>query len=149
MNDAFPNFRTLDVGATMSGRLTVTEAHIVLASGIFADFAPLHTDEEFAQQTRYGTRIAHGTLIAGIMAGVLSKSLGTNALGYLEQCTHFLAPVVAGDTVATTWTVTALVDKPSLDGGIVTLAGSCSTQKGTVVVTADSSLIVAYGEDGP
>ena len=79
-----PSFTSIEVGQKFTGRLTVTEAHVVLASGIFADFAPLHVDETFAQQTRYGTRIAHGTLITGIMTGVLSKALGPNALGLLD-----------------------------------------------------------------
>jgi 3-hydroxybutyryl-CoA dehydratase len=142
-----PSFTSIEVGQKFTGRLTVTEAHVVLASGIFADFAPLHVDETFAQQTRYGTRIAHGTLITGIMTGVLSKALGPNALGLLDYRAQFLAPVVPGDTVATIWEVREKVDNPRLEGGIVRLAASCRTQKDTVVVTAECALLVRYGDD--
>jgi 3-hydroxybutyryl-CoA dehydratase len=143
----YPSFHQLEVGQQLSGRITVTEAHIVLACGIFADFAPLHVDEEYARQTRFGTRIAHGTLITGIMAGVLSKHLGPNAVGYLEQNVRFTAPVLAGDTVSTVWEITEKVDKPRLGGGIVTLRGTCSTQAGVTAVEGTSALIVAYGTE--
>lgn len=143
----YPGFHELEIGQELTGRLTVTEAHIVLACGIFGDFAPLHVDEEFAKTTRFGTRIAHGTLITGIMAGVLSKNLGANAAGYLEQNVRFKAPVLAGDTVCTVWTVIEKLDKPRLNGGIVRLDVTCSTQQDEVVVTGTSALLVAYQAD--
>jgi 3-hydroxybutyryl-CoA dehydratase len=141
-----PSFANIEVGQKFEGRLTVTEAHVVLASGIFADFAPLHVDETFARQTRYGTRIAHGTLVIGIMAGVLSKALGPSALGLLDHRAQFLAPVVPGDTISTVWEVREKIETPRLEGGIVRLVGSSRTQKDTVVVTAECSLLVDYGE---
>jgi 3-hydroxybutyryl-CoA dehydratase len=147
MTMQYPGFHQLTVGELLTGRITVTEAHIVLASGIFADFAPLHVDEEYAKQTRFGTRIAHGTLITGIMAGVLSKHLGPNAAGYLEQNVRFKSPVLPGDTVTTIWEVTSKSDKPRLGGGIVTLDVTCSTQAGVTAVEGTSALLVAYGAD--
>ena len=149
MISTFPSFRSLEVGQLLQGRLTVTEAHIVLASGIFADFAPLHVDEEFARHTRYGTRIAHGTLVAGIMTGVLGKALGPNALGLLDNNVQFVAPVMPGDTLSTLWEVTEMTDKPELGGGIVRLVGRCATQKKTVVVNAECSLLVSNGDGDP
>ena len=125
--------------------MTVTEAHIVLASGVFADFAPLHVDEEYAKSTRYGTRIAHGTLITGIMAGVLSKVLGVNAIGYLEQNVKFKAPVLPGDTLTTKWTIIEKIDKPRLGGGVVRLDVVCSTEREAVVLLGTSALLVSYG----
>jgi 3-hydroxybutyryl-CoA dehydratase len=142
-----PGFHGLEIGQVLRGRLTVTESHIVLASGIFADFAPLHTDEVFARQTRYGSRIAHGTLVTGIMTGVLSKALGTNAMGMLEQHVRFVAPVMAGDTLSTSWEVTEKTEKPGLGGGIVRLTGACETQSGTVVVEGATTLLVSYGDE--
>ena len=35
------------VGDRFGTRVTVTEAHLVLAAGLFGDFNPLHVDEEF------------------------------------------------------------------------------------------------------
>jgi acyl dehydratase len=126
--------------------MTVTETHVVIAAGIFGDLAPLHVDEEYARTTRFGERIAHGTLITGIMAGVLSKGLGPNALGYLEQNVRFLAPVFLGDTVTTEWEVIEKIPKAKLGGGIVRLACQCLSNRGTMVVKGESALIVGNGE---
>jgi acyl dehydratase len=142
MTQQMHNFDTLEVGQKLHGRMTVTDAHVVLAAGIFGDFAPLHVDEEYAKTTRFGRRIAHGTLITGIMAGVFGKWLGTNALGYLEQRVKFVAPVFIGDTVTTEWEVVEKIPKEKLGGGIVKLRVECFTQPHTVVVEGEAALIV-------
>jgi 3-hydroxybutyryl-CoA dehydratase len=137
------NISTLEVGQVMGGRLTVTESHIVLASGIFADYAPLHTDEEFSNGTQYGTRTAHEMLVLGIMGGVVGKALGANALGYVEQSSQFFAPVFAGDTISTSWEVREKLVTPDSKGGVVKLAGVCTSQKDEVVARAELSLMVS------
>lgn len=146
MSSDAPTFDSLEVGQKLHGRMTVTEAHVVLAAGIFGDFAPLHVDAEYAKTTRFGERIAHGTLITGIMAGVLSKGLGTSALGYLEQNVKFLAPVFFGDTVMTEWEVLEKIPKAKLGGGIVKLSCQSTSDRGTVVVSGESALIVGNGQ---
>ena len=50
-------------------------------------------------RVRYGTRIAHGPLLVGIMSGVLGSQIGSRALGLLEQQVRFKAPVRIGDTI--------------------------------------------------
>jgi 3-hydroxybutyryl-CoA dehydratase len=142
------SFTTLEVGDRLTGKMTVTDAHITLAAGIFGDLAPLHVDDEYARATRYGGRVAHGPLVLGIMTGVLGMSIGPNAHGLLELRNRFRAPVLAGDTVKTTWEVIEMVDKPRLGGGIVSLSGTCA--KGDVVaVEATAVMIVGYGAEAP
>ena len=46
---------------TSPGR-TVTETDVSVFAGLSGDYNPLHTDEEFAKETIFGTRIAHGLL---------------------------------------------------------------------------------------
>ena len=89
----------------------------------------------------------HGTLVAGIMAGVLSKALGPNALGYLEQHSRFTAPVFPGDTITTTWIVTSMDEKPGQGGGVVNVSGSCRTQAGVEVIVTEATLMVGQGDD--
>ncbi|MEZ0050247.1 3-hydroxybutyryl-CoA dehydratase [Mycobacterium sp. MAA66] len=69
---------------TTVGR-TVTEAHIVGFSGLTGDFYPLHTDEDYARTTEFGTRIAQGPLIFSIAVGLVSQSevFGGAVLAYL------------------------------------------------------------------
>ena len=136
------SFNELAIGESFSGATTVTEAHIVLASGLFGDCAPLHLNEEYAKTTRFGTRIAQGTLITGMMAGVLTYYFGENAAGYLEQTVRFKAPVYPGDTVTSTWEVVSIEPKERFGGGIVGLSIACTKQDGTLTLEGSSKLIV-------
>lgn len=78
-------FIDVEVGHTFSHSVTVTETHLVLAAGLIDDFHPLHTNEEYARQSRFGHRITHGPLNIGIMASVLSNYFAGSASPYLEQ----------------------------------------------------------------
>ncbi|MEY7850819.1 MaoC family dehydratase [Natrarchaeobius sp. A-rgal3] len=57
----------------------------------------LHLDEEFAHDTRFDGRIAHGTLVAGTISAALARFPGLTI--YLSQDLEFHAPVEIGDTV--------------------------------------------------
>ena len=123
-------FADINVGDSASLSRTITEAHIVNFAGITGDFNPVHVDAEFAQQSMFGERIAHGMLMAGFISTVLGMQLpGPNAI-YLGQELKFTAPVKIGDTV----TVTAEVVEKREDKRILKLRTTVSNQKGEMVV---------------
>jgi acyl dehydratase len=128
-------------GVLYSGRLTVTEAHLVMASGMFGDYASIYVDQQFAASTAHGNRTAPASLIAGIMAGVLGKALSTSLLGVLEQRAVFSAPVYPGDTLATEWKVLDELTEES--GQAVRLSGIARNQRGETVATAAIRLRLA------
>jgi len=142
-------FEQVEVGQVLEGRLTVTESHMVLAAGIFGDFAPLYVDAEFASQTRFGACPAPGALLVGIMGGVLSKWFGKYALGVQEQHAEFKAPVLADATVATRWEVEERHPDASLGGGVVILGGECRAARDVLAVVARVSLVVGASVAGP
>jgi acyl dehydratase len=65
------------------------------------------------------------------------------AIAYLEHRARFIAPVRAGDTLTTTWTITESTDKPKHDAGIVVLSGVATNQEGVVVAEADARMLVS------
>src|ERR1700741_5204416 len=96
----FEDFTLGDVVITR-GR-TVDIADISLFSGLTGDHYPLHTDEEYAKRTRFGTRIAHGPLTFSIAVGLVGMSgFYGNAIVALVEIVSLraLKPVVPGDTV--------------------------------------------------
>ena len=81
---------------------TITEADLLTFGTWSGDMHPLHTDEEYARETQYGTRIFHGPGALSIAFG-LEMSLGWkigSALAFLGlRDWKFLAPVFIGDTI--------------------------------------------------
>lgn len=133
----------VSVGDTFGTRLTVTEAHLVLGSGLFGDFNPLHVDEEFAKQSMFGSRILHGPFTSALVSSPVGMYFAGTAIAYIEHACRFKAPVKPGDTLATQWTVTEMLDKPRHKGGIVVMTCVCTNQEGVVTVEADGKILVA------
>jgi 3-hydroxybutyryl-CoA dehydratase len=89
----------LRVGDAVESRKTVSESDVYLFAGVTGDFNPLHVDHEYAKETPFGARVAHGPLTLSLCAGLLGTELpglGTVAVSnYIE----YEAPVYIGDTV--------------------------------------------------
>ena len=136
-------FADVRAGDTFSSALTITETHIVLGAGLIGDFNPHHVNAEYAKRTRFGTPILHGMLTSSIMGAAVGMYFHGTAVAYLEHHARFLAPVRAGDTLTTAWTVTDVIDKPRHGGGIVVLAATATNQQNVVVAKADARMLVA------
>jgi acyl dehydratase len=120
----------------------VTDTHLVVGAGLIGDFNPHHTDDVYAKSTRFGTRILHGMLTSALMGAPVGMYFHGTAIAYLEHNARFIAPVRAGDTLTTRWTVIARDDKPKHRGGVVSLEGVCRKQDGVVVAEATGKILV-------
>ncbi len=133
----------VSVGERFGTSLTVTETHLVLGSGMFGDFNPLHVNEEFAKKSMFGTRILHGPFTSALIAAPVGMYFSGTALAYLEHCCRFKAAVRPGDTLTSEWTVTEKLDKPKHRGGIVVMRCESRRQDGELAVEADGKILVA------
>lgn len=77
----------------------ITEEDVYLFAGITGDRNPIHTSNDFAQKTRFGERIAHGLLTAGLVSAALGMKLPGPGSIPLSQTLKFLAPVKIGDQI--------------------------------------------------
>lgn len=95
-------FDEFEVGQSwLTPRRTIAEADIVMFAGMTGDFNPVHTDEEFAKRTPFGTRILHGPAVFAIATGLefrLGLKEGT-AIAFLGMTWDLKAPVKIGDTI--------------------------------------------------
>ena len=132
----------VSVGERFGTRLTVTEAHLALAAGLFGDFNPLHVDEEFARKSRFGTRILHGPFTSALISAPVGMYFSGTAVAYLEHACRFVAPVRPGDTLSTEWVVKEKLDKPKHKGGIFVLEGRAANERGEVVVEDGGKILV-------
>jgi acyl dehydratase len=149
MDDSGKWFDEVRVGDAFARTVTVTDTHIVLGAGLIGDFNPHHVDDEYARKSRFGTRILHGMLTGSLMGAAVGMYFHGTAIAYLEHNVRFIAPVRAGDTLTSRWTVTELIAKPVHGGGIVVLTGVAVNQTGTTVAEAQGKILVsAHGEPG-
>jgi 3-hydroxybutyryl-CoA dehydratase len=133
-----PNPPRFQIGQSAEMTKSWTADDVNLFAQVTGDTNPVHLDEAFAAQSRFGRRIAHGMLSAGLISAVLGTKLPGPGAIYVSQTLKFLAPVFLGDTVTARVQVAAVrEDKP-----IVTFDTSCRNQDGTVVVEGQAVLFV-------
>lgn len=113
---------------------TVSEADVYLFAGLTGDFNPAHINEEYAQQTFFKTRIAHGVLLAGFISAAIGMKLPGPGTIYIRQELNFLAPVHIGDTI------TARVEVSQIDTekNRVVLKTTCTSQEGVLVLDGEA-----------
>lgn len=87
----------INVGDTVEFSKTVSEADVEAFAEASGDTNRLHLDAEYAEGTRFGERIAHGTLATGIISAALARLPGM--VIYLSQDVSYLGPVPLGDRV--------------------------------------------------
>ncbi|MBP9014727.1 MAG: MaoC family dehydratase [Smithella sp.] len=122
----------LKVGDVAEFAKTVTETDIYLYAGITGDFNPAHVNEEYAKNTFFKTRIAHGMLTAGFISAIIANQLPGPGTIYLNQSLSFLAPVRIGDTITGRVEVLELMEKNR-----VRLKTTCTNQEGVVVLSGE------------
>jgi len=87
----------LGVGDRIEFTKTISDDDVRQFAAASGDTNPLHLDDEFAEQTRFRGRIAHGTLVGSLISAALARLPGLTI--YLSQNLEFLAPVEIGDRV--------------------------------------------------
>jgi len=139
MHEELHGYYIEDLASGMSALYarTVTDADIVLFAGISGDFNPVHLNHEFASNTMFEGRIAHGMLTASFISTVLGTKLPGPGCIYLTQNLRFKAPVRSGDTVNARVTIT------NIDAAKrrVTLATVC-TVMGRTVLEGEAQVMV-------
>ncbi len=103
MLDNFPRgtifIEDIEMGMTRHLRKEVTDRDIELFAEVSTDRNPVHLDDDYAQDTIFEGRIAHGMLTAGLISAVIGEQLPGHGTVYLGQTLKFMAPVRPGDVV--------------------------------------------------
>jgi len=91
---------SLGVGDRVEFSKTIREQDVRAFAAASGDTNRLHLDEAYAERTRFGRRIAHGTLVSGVISAALARLPGLTI--YLSQDLSFHAPVGIGERVTAT-----------------------------------------------
>ena len=140
-------FEEFEEGQTFEsvGR-TVTESDFVMHSAFSGDWTELHTNAEYAEESMFGERVAHGPMTFILATGFVYRC------GFLERrVMAFLgmnymdipAPVAMGDTISLEMEVTETKEFSSRDdAGMVVIDTEMTNQDGEEVFSGDMKFMV-------
>lgn len=115
-------FEEFAVGDTIiTPARTITEADVVSFAALSGDWNQLHTDAEYASETPFGARIAHGLLGLAVASGLGARAgfIEGTAEAFLKLEWRFRKPIYLGDTIHMRGEVTRTRAVRSMRGGIV------------------------------
>ena len=122
------------IGQKASFSKQITERDVATFAEISGDKNPLHLDAAYAEQTRFGARIAHGAFTFALISAALGMKLPGPGTVYMSQSLKFVKPVYLDDTITATVEITAL----RADKGIVTLKTECANQRGEKIAEGEA-----------
>jgi acyl dehydratase len=140
------HFDEFEAGASFTtAARTVTEADIMTFAGLSGDFNPLHTDETFARTTPFGTRIAHGMLVASIATGLANQSglFEGTTIALLSQSIRYQSATRPGDTIRLELTVREKKETKKPDRGIITFQTVVKNQKDEALLDGEWTLMMS------
>ncbi|MFB6303944.1 MAG: CBS domain-containing protein [Haloferacaceae archaeon] len=124
------------VGDVVRFRKALSDDDVRAFAEASGDTNRLHVDAAFAAETRFGERIVHGALAAGLVSAALARLPGL--VVYLSQDLRFLAPVAVGETATAVCRVSEDLDgaKYRLDVAVYDESGERAID-GEAVVLVD------------
>ena len=130
-------FEDIPIGERVTFGKTITEADVFAFAGITADFNPIHVNVEFAKNSFFGKRVAHGMLTASLINQTLTHIGGLGTI-HLTQTVKFMAPVFIGDTV----TVISEVASKDPAKNRLTVKSAVTNQEGKSVLEGEALILM-------
>ncbi|MGD8403917.1 MAG: MaoC/PaaZ C-terminal domain-containing protein [Anaerolineales bacterium] len=139
-------FEEFEVGQNITtvGR-TVAESDIFNFAGFSGDYNQMHTDAEFAKETPFGQRVAHGLLGLSIASGLAMRTgvLEGTVIAFREiDNWKFIAPVFISDTIHVEMEVAETKALPRIGGGSVIITLDVKKQSGDTVMKGNWTVLV-------
>jgi 3-hydroxybutyryl-CoA dehydratase len=134
----------IQIGDFASFSKTVSEHDVYSFAGIVGDFNPAHINAEYAKQTQFSKRIAHGMIGAGLISTTLGTKLPGPGTIYLSQEIAFRKPIYFQDTITARVEVEEIVDKGKFQ--IATMKTTCINQNGDLIIEGSAKVIPPKGE---
>jgi len=128
--------RMYKVGDAAEMTKVISEEDVFLFAGITGDRNPIHISEEYAPKTRFGERIAHGSLTAGLISAVIGMKLPGPGCLYLSQTLDFLAPVKIGDGITARAEIVEVISEKRLR-----MRTQCFNHKKVIVIDGEAVIV--------
>lgn len=125
---------------------TITEADVVNFAALSWDHNKLHTDAQYASQSPYGKRIAHGLLGTVAHTGLAYQLTEESLVALLEMTWQFKQPIFIGDTIRVEQVVQDMRPASAGDRGILTFEKKILNQKDDIVQTGTTTILLKKKE---
>jgi len=133
----------ITVGQTAERSLTLTAEHVEKFAQISGDRNPLHFDEAFVANTKFGRLVVQGGLTTGLLHALVAMDMPGPGTVFLSQNWKFTAPVFIGDTI----TARAEVLKVHESKPVTHLAVKVTRQDGETVLEGETWCYTFSGDE--
>ena len=90
------------VGQSAQRSMQVTLTTVKAFAELTGDYNPLHFDETFAANTKFGRLVAQGGITTGLLHALVAMDMPGPGTVFLSQNWKFTAPVYIDDTITAT-----------------------------------------------
>ena len=105
------------------------------------DFNPIHMDPDFAAGSQFGTRIAHGMMVAAAISEMMTSAFGAAWLYTGRMKIRFRSPVYPGDRITAHGRVKSVREKACESE--IACAVEITRGSGEVAITGDAIVTVS------
>ena len=124
------------VGQSASLKKVFDSDEVRVFAELSLDRNPIHLDEIYAEQSRFGRRIVHGFFVGSLISAVFGTVLPGEGAIYLHQEMNFRKPVYHGDEITATVVVTNIKKEKS----ILYFDTKCENERGEIVIDGNAVL---------
>ena len=122
------------VGQSFSKEFHITLEKVQKFSEVTGDKNPVHLNEEYAKNSIFGKRVAHGMLVSSCISNLLANDFPGPGTIYMSQSLSFKKPVFLGELI----TVKLKILKIREDKKIMTIETLCENKKQETVLEGEA-----------
>jgi len=124
----------LSIGMRKEKTYTIEHDDAVQFSKMSGDWNPAHHDEDYAAQSIFKQRVAHGMFSVIQFSGILGMDLPGLGTLWLKQSVEFLRPAFFGNQYRAVVEVLAI----NIENNTVTFSTECFDQEGNKIITGEA-----------
>ncbi len=132
----------IKIGMFAETSMVVTGEKIDTFAELTGDYNPIHVDAEFAAQSMFGKRIAHGALSASLISAILGNDLPGPGAIFVELNMRFRRPACIDDEIAARAEVAEINERT----GRIKMKVTCSVN-GKQIIRGSAGVIVPKRPD--